>query len=114
MKKAFLFVLSVVVFSFVVFLSHPLVFAGHGNSCSPGQMDKNLKKMSKKFNLTSEQQTEIKKIMEENNQKMMEVMEKSEKMMDEYNGKVREVLKGEQKAKFDKMQNKNKNMKCCM
>lgn len=90
---------------------------GHGHmGMGPGMgnVDDHVKELSTKLNLTSDQQTKVKAILEENHQQMQTMMkddsmskeDKHAKMMsmhDSVHAKVREVLTDEQKPKFDAM-----------
>lgn len=79
-----------------------------------GNVDDHVKELTTKLNLTADQQTKVKTILEENHQKM-ETMMKDESMSKEdrhtkmmsmhesVHAKVREVLTDEQKPKFDAM-----------
>jgi periplasmic protein CpxP/Spy len=79
-----------------------------------GSTDDMMKDLTAKLNLTADQQTKIKSIMDENHQQMRATMndqslskeDKHAKMMSMHNSvheKVREVLTDEQKPKFDAM-----------
>jgi protein CpxP len=90
---------------------------GHGHmGMGPGMgsTDDMMKDLTAKLNLTADQQTKIKSIMDENHQQMRATMndqslskeDKHAKMMSMHNSvheKVREVLTDEQKPKFDAM-----------
>ena len=89
---------------------------GHGHM-GPGMMgsvDDHVKELSTKLNLTADQQTKVKAIMEEHQQQMQAMMkddsiskeDKHAKMMsmhDSVHSKVRDILTDEQKPKFDAM-----------
>jgi protein CpxP len=89
----------------------------HGGQTGPGMMgsvDDHVKELSTKLNLTSDQQTKVKAILEENHQKMQATMkdeslskeDKHAKMKEMHNAvhaQVRDVLTDEQKPKFDAM-----------
>ena len=88
----------------------------HGGHMGPGtgSTDDMMKDLTAKLNLTADQQTKIKSIMDENHQQMRATMndqslskeDKHAKMMSMHNSvhaKVREVLTDEQKPKFDAM-----------
>lgn len=82
-----------------------------------GQMrssDDMMQELSTKLNLTADQQTKVKAILEENHQQMQAMMKddsmskedkhaKMKSMHDAIHAKVREVLTDEQKPKFDAM-----------
>ena len=79
-----------------------------------GNMDDMMQELTTKLNLTADQQTKIKSIMEEQHQKMRATMNdqslskedkhaKMKSMHDSVHAKVREVLTDEQKPKFDAM-----------
>ena len=85
-----------------------------GQSGRMGNMDDMMQELTTKLNLTADQQTKIKSIMEENHQKMQTSMkdeslskeDKHAKTMEMHNAvhaKVREVLTDDQKPKFDAM-----------
>jgi protein CpxP len=88
---------------------------GHmGMGSGMGNVDDHVKELSTKLNLTSDQQTKVKAILEENHQKMQATMKdeslskedkhaKMKEMHDSVHAKVREVLTDEQKPKFDAM-----------
>jgi periplasmic protein CpxP/Spy len=90
---------------------------GHGHmGMGPGMgnVDDHVKELTTKLNLTADQQTKVKAILEENHQQMQAMMkddsmskeDKHAKMMSMHNSvhaKVREVLTDEQKPKFDAM-----------
>jgi periplasmic protein CpxP/Spy len=79
-----------------------------------GNVDDHVKELTTKLNLTADQQTKVKAILEENHQKMETTMKneslsKEDKharmkgMHDSVHAKVREVLTDDQKPKFDDM-----------
>jgi periplasmic protein CpxP/Spy len=85
-----------------------------GQSGRMGNMDDMMQELTTKLNLTADQQTKIKSIMEEQHEQMRatmndQSMSKEEKhakmksMHDSIHAKVREVLTDEQKPKFDTM-----------
>jgi Spy/CpxP family protein refolding chaperone len=90
---------------------------GHGHmGMGPGMgnVDDHVKELSTKLNLTSDQQTKVKAILEENHQKMQATMKdeslskedkhaKMKEMHDSVHAKVRDILTDEQKPKFDAM-----------
>src|SRR5438270_5841538 len=77
-----------------------------------GSVDDHLKKLTEKLNLTADQQTKVKAILEGQHQEMQTVMKdkslsmddkhaKMKTMHDSSHAKVRELLTDEQKTKFD-------------
>jgi hypothetical protein len=79
-----------------------------------GNVDDHVKELTTKLNLTADQQTKIKAILEGQHQEMQTVMNdkalsmddkhaKMKTMHDSVHAKVREVLTDEQKPKFDAM-----------
>jgi len=79
-----------------------------------GSVDDHLKKLTEKLNLTADQQTKVKAILEGQHQEMQTVMKdkslsmddkhaKMKTMHDSAHAKVRELLTDEQKTKFDAM-----------
>ena len=90
---------------------------GHGHmGMGPGMgnVDDHVKELTTKLNLTADQQTKVKAILEEHNQQMQAMMKddsvskedrhaKMKSMHDSVHAKVREVLTDEQKPKFDAM-----------
>ena len=79
-----------------------------------GNVDEHVKELSAKLNLTADQQTKVKAILEEHHQQMQAMMKdesmskedkhaKMESMHDSVHAKVREVLNDDQKTKFDAM-----------
>jgi Spy/CpxP family protein refolding chaperone len=79
-----------------------------------GNVDDHVKELTTKLNLTADQQTKVKAILEEHNQQMQAMMKddsgskedrhaKMKSMHDSVHAKVREVLTDEQKPKFDAM-----------
>jgi len=90
---------------------------GHGHmGMGPGMgnVDDHVKELSTKLNLTADQQTKVKAILEEHQQQMQAMMKddsmskedkhaKMKSMHDSIHAKVREVLTDEQKPKFDAM-----------
>ena len=79
-----------------------------------GNVDDHVKELTTKLNLTADQQTKVKAILEENHQQMQATMkdeslskeDKHAKMMsmhDSVHAKVRDILTDEQKPKFDAM-----------
>lgn len=88
--------------------------SGHMGPGMMGNVDDHVKELSTKLNLTADQQTKIKAILEEHHQQMQAMMkddsmskeDKHAKMMsmhDSAHAKVRELLTDEQKTKFDAM-----------
>ncbi|HET9166848.1 MAG TPA: hypothetical protein VFP11_12695 [Candidatus Angelobacter sp.] len=91
---------------------------GHGHMSSSDDM---MKDLTAKLNLTADQQTKIKPIMEEQHAQMRATMNdqslskedkhaKMKSMHDSVHAKVREVLTDEQKPKFDAMVKDMENM----
>ena len=91
---------------------------GHGHMSSSDDM---MKDLTAKLNLTADQQTKIKSIMEEQHAQMRATMNdqslskedkhaKMKSMHDSFHAKVREVLTDEQKPKFDAMVKDMENM----
>lgn len=90
---------------------------GHGHmGMGPGMgnVDDHVKELTTKLNLTADQQTKVKAILEENHQQMQATMNdqsmskedkhaKMKSMHDSIHAKVRAVLTDEQKPKFDAM-----------
>ena len=90
---------------------------GHGHmGMGPGMgnVDDHVKELTTKLNLTADQQTKVKAILEENHQQMQATMNdqsmskedkhaKMKSMHDSVHTKVRAVLTDEQKPKFDAM-----------
>jgi periplasmic protein CpxP/Spy len=90
---------------------------GHGHmGMGPGMgnVDDHVKELSTKLNLTADQQTKVKAILEENHQQMQTIMNdkslsmddkhaKMKSMHDSVHSKVRDILTDEQKPKFDAM-----------
>jgi Spy/CpxP family protein refolding chaperone len=90
---------------------------GHGHmGMGPGMgnVDDHVKELTTKLNLTANQQTKVKAILEEHHQQMQAMMkddsiskdDKHAKMMsmhDSVHAKVRDILTDEQKPKFDAM-----------
>ena len=85
-----------------------------GQSGRMGNMDDMMQELTTKLNLTADQQTKIKSIMEEQHEQMRATMNdrsmskeekhaKMKSMHDSIHAKVREVLTDEQKPKFDAM-----------
>jgi len=85
-----------------------------GQSGRMGNMDDMMQELTTKLNLTADQQTKIKSIMEEQHEQMRATMNdqslskedkhaKMKSMHDSIHAKVREVLTHEQKPKFDAM-----------
>lgn len=79
-----------------------------------GNVDDHVKELTTKLNLTADQQTKVKAILEENHQKMETMMNdqsmskedkhaRMKEMHDSVHAKVREVLTDDQKPKFDAM-----------
>ena len=79
-----------------------------------GNMDDMMQELTTKLNLTADQQTKIKSILEEQHEQMRTTMNdqsmskedkhaKMKSMHDSVHAKVREVLTDEQKPKFDAM-----------
>lgn len=79
-----------------------------------GNVDDHVKELSTKLNLTADQQTKVKAILEENHQQMRATMNdqslskedkhaKMKSMHDSVHAKVRDILTDEQKPKFDAM-----------
>jgi len=86
---------------------------GHGHM-GMGNVDDHVKELSTKLNLTADQQTKVKTILEEHHQQIQAMMkddsmskeDKHAKMMsmhDSVHAKVRDILTDEQKPKFDAM-----------
>jgi protein CpxP len=86
----------------------------HSGPGMMGNVDDHVKELSTKLNLTADQQTKVKAILEEHHQQMQAMMkddsmskeDKHAKMMsmhDSAHAKVRELLTDEQKTKFDAM-----------
>jgi Spy/CpxP family protein refolding chaperone len=88
----------------------------HGGQMRPGMgsTDDMMKDLTTKLDLTADQQTKIKSILDENHQQMRATMNdqslskedkhaKMKSMHDSIHAKVREVLTDEQKPKFDAM-----------
>ena len=84
---------------------------GHGHM---GTVDDHVKELTTKLDLTADQQTKVKAILEENHQQMQAMMNdkslsmddkhaKMKSMHDSVHSKVRDVLTDEQKPKFDAM-----------
>ena len=90
---------------------------GHGHmGMGPGMgnVDDHVKELTTKLNLTADQQTKVKAILEENHQQMQALMDdkslsmddkhaKMKSMHDSVHSKVRDILTDEQKPKFDAM-----------
>jgi periplasmic protein CpxP/Spy len=90
---------------------------GHGHmGMGPGMgnVDDHVKELSTKLNLTADQQTKVKTILEENHQQMQAIMNdkslsmddkhaKMKSMHDSVHAKVRDILTDQQKPKFDAM-----------
>jgi periplasmic protein CpxP/Spy len=90
---------------------------GHGHmGMGPGMgnVDDHVKELTTKLNLTADQQTKVKAILEENHQQMQTIMNdkslsmddkhaKMKSMHDSVHSKVRDILTDEQKPKFDAM-----------
>lgn len=89
---------------------------GHGHmGMGPGMsVDDHVKELTTKLNLTADQQTKVKAILEENHQQMQATMNdqsmskedkhaKMKSMHDSVHAKVRDILTDEQKPKFDAM-----------
>ena len=94
---------------------------GHGEGGRPGPMspDEQLKRMTKDFNLTADQQAKIKPILVDARKKMEDVRNDSsgdrqamrQKMMQirqDTNDQVRALLDDKQKEKFDKQEQERK------
>jgi len=88
---------------------------GGGGRRGPMSADERLKRMTKDFNLTADQQTKIKPILEDEQQKVQDVRNDSsidrqamrQKMMQiqqDTNDRVRALLDDDQKQKFDKQE----------
>ncbi|HVG90422.1 MAG TPA: hypothetical protein VNB54_02930 [Alphaproteobacteria bacterium] len=86
---------------------------GHGHM-GMGNVDDHVKELTTRLNLTTDQQTKVKAILEENHQQMQAVMNdkslsmddkhaKMKSMHDSVHSKVRDILTDEQKPKFDAM-----------
>lgn len=88
----------------------------HGAHMGPGMsnVDDHVKELTTKLNLTSDQQTKVKTILDEHHQQMKATMNdqslskedkhaKMKGMHDSVHAKVREVLTDDQKPKFDAM-----------
>ena len=88
---------------------------GHGHmGPGMGNVDDHVKELATKLNLTADQQTKVKAILEENHQQMQATMNdkslsmddkhaKMKSMHDSVHAKVRDILTDEQKPKFDAM-----------
>jgi Spy/CpxP family protein refolding chaperone len=81
---------------------------GHGM----GDVDEHVKELSTKLDLTADQQSKVKAILQENQQQMQAMMKdqsmskddmhaKMQSMHDSVHTKIREVLNADQKKKFD-------------
>jgi Spy/CpxP family protein refolding chaperone len=79
-----------------------------------GNVDDHVKELTTKLNLTGDQQTKVKAILEENHQQMQTTMKdeslskedkhaKMKEMHESVHAKVRDVLTDDQKPKFDAM-----------
>jgi protein CpxP len=79
-----------------------------------GNVDDHVKELTTKLNLTADQQTKVKAILEENHQQMQTTMKdeslskedkhaKMKEMHESVHSKVRDVLTDDQKPKFDAM-----------
>ena len=79
-----------------------------------GNVDDHVKELTTKLNLTADQQTKVKAILEENHQQMQATMKdeslskedkhaRMKSMHDSIHSKVRDILTDEQKPKFDAM-----------
>jgi protein CpxP len=79
-----------------------------------GNVDDHVKELTTKLNLTADQQTKVKAILEENHQQMQTTMKdeslskedkhaKMKEMHESVHAKVRDVLTDDQKPKFDAM-----------
>jgi len=79
-----------------------------------GNVDEHVKELSNKLNLTADQQTKVKAILEQNHQQMETVMKdesmskedkhaKMKSMHDSIHTQIRDVLTDDQKPKFDAM-----------
>ena len=88
---------------------------GEGHMHGPVSPDQQLEHLSKALNLTDDQKSQIKPILEERQQKMESIRSDSSlsqddrrnqarSLMKESNDKLRAVLTDEQKTKFDQMQ----------
>jgi len=86
----------------------------HGAHMGPGNTDDLMKELTTKLNLTADQQTKVKVIVDEHHQQMRATMNdqslskedrhaKMKGMHDSVHAKVREVLTDDQKPKFDAM-----------
>ncbi len=86
----------------------------HGAHMGPGNTDDLMKELTTKLNLTADQQTKVKAIVDEHHQQMRATMNdqslskedkhaKMKGMHDSVHAKVREVLTDDQKPKFDAM-----------
>jgi len=78
-------------------------------------VDDQLKNLTEKLNLTTDQQAKIKPVLEDTRSEMTKVMQddsmsredkmaKGRSLREASNGKIREVLNDDQKKKFDEMQ----------
>ncbi|HEY2168929.1 MAG TPA: hypothetical protein VGJ30_04845 [Candidatus Angelobacter sp.] len=90
---------------------------GHGHmgmGPGPGNVDDHVKELTTKLNLTADQQTKVKAILEEHHQQMQTTMNdqtmskedkhaKMKSMHDSVHAKMREILTDQQKPKFDAM-----------
>jgi protein CpxP len=90
----------------------PPMHGPHGQMMSP---DKQLEHLTKTLNLTSDQQAQIKPILENQQQQMMQLhqdqslsrddkMAKAKSLHDDTTGKIKAVLNDEQKQKYEAMQ----------
>jgi Spy/CpxP family protein refolding chaperone len=86
----------------------------HKHGGQMGNIDDHVKELTTKLNLTADQQTKVKAILEEHHQQMQATMNdqslskedkhaKMKNMHDSVHAKVREVLTDDQKPKFDAM-----------
>ena len=91
--------------------------AMHGPAHHGMDPDQQLAHMTKALNLTSDQQTQIKPILENQHEQMMQVhqdqslsrqdkMAKMKSLSDDSHGKIEAVLNDQQKQKFEAMQQK--------
>jgi periplasmic protein CpxP/Spy len=75
--------------------------------CHEFSVDAKLEKMTKKLNLTSEQQASIRTILEEKKTKMEGLKEQMKSSGEETQEKIKAVLTDEQKTKYEEMKKDN-------
>lgn len=71
-------------------------------------VDEKVERMTKKLDLTSEQQSSIRTILEDKKSKMQSLHEQMKTLQDETQQKIDAVLTAEQKAKHEEMKNEGK------